>query len=285
MHKEDQKIECLRGKAVKRLSLSGIDYPETDVDYFLSHIKNKDRSWIHAHGDESLSDSEVELFLCWISRREAREPLHYILGRCPFWDFDVNVGHGCLIPRPETEFLVEAALETFSGGLFADWGTGTGCISIALLKERANSFAWAVEKNPLSLVTAYRNFREQGLLSRCHLWHSRTPTDIPLKADCLDLIISNPPYIPELLVPDLMPEVSCHEPRLALDGGSDGLDPYRMLLPWGKRTLKRGGWLWTEIGGDDQVAPLMDLTPEGLFLEKIIPDLSGITRVLGWRRV
>ena len=191
------------------------------------------------------------------------------------------VEEGCLVPRPETELLVEAAAESFQGGSFLDWGTGTGCISLALLERFPQARALMAEKNPKSLRCAWRNLKERNLLGRATLWHSQSVADIP--GGVFSLVVSNPPYIPSDKIPELMPEVSIFEPRLALDGGANGLEPYSWLFQLCRRTLKPGGALCVEYGGNGQTEALRDLAPNDFVEERILRDIAGQERVLQWR--
>lgn len=268
-----------------RLLAAGIENPSLDLDLICSDTLKVSRSWLHCHWDDSLSLSDIYEVELRVSRRERREPLHYILGYCPFWGRLFSVRKGCLIPRPETEFLLEAALDGFSSGLAVDWGTGSGCLAGSLLKEIPSSYAVAVDSSPMAIDIAYENLSCLGVLDRCLLWHCHDPKDIPVSYGSVDLIVSNPPYIPSGDVPNLMEDVSKFEPIMALDGGGDGLDPYRMLLPWAENVLRPGGRLWVEFGGDAQVEPLRELTPQRLSIIGVRKDLSGISRLIGWSRV
>ncbi|EFC92076.1 modification methylase, HemK family [Dethiosulfovibrio peptidovorans DSM 11002] len=278
-------LKDLRRLFIADLSETGVDNPDLDVDLILSHFMGVSRSWIHCHGEFPFEGATLDLMKEAVFRRKGREPLHYILGSCPFWGKTLSVRSGTLIPRPETEFLVEVALNYFDGGTFVDWGTGSGCITCAILSDRPDASCIAVDSEASAIEVAYGNLRREGFLNRCLLWHGSTPESIPVASGTVDLIVSNPPYIPSEDVPSLMPEVARYEPRSALDGGRDGLDPYRMLLPWAKRTLRPGGLLWVEFGGADQVRPLEEMAPSGMSLLEVRNDLSGIPRLMGWRRV
>ncbi|NCC96010.1 MAG: peptide chain release factor N(5)-glutamine methyltransferase [Synergistales bacterium] len=281
----DTRLSSLYRSWRGRLLASGIDNPSLDLDLICSETLGVSRSWLHCHGDSSLFPGDISDIELKVSRRETREPLHYILGSCPFWGRPFSVRRGCLIPRPETEFLLEAALECFSGGLALDWGTGSGCLAGSLLKEVQRSYAVAVDSSPLAIDIAHENLSRLRVLDRCLLWHCHDPNAIPVSSGSVDLVLSNPPYIPSDDVPSLMEDVSGFEPVMALDGGKDGLDPYRVLLPWAEKALKPGGRIWVEFGGESQVEPLREMTPEGLSVIEMRRDLSGIPRLMGWCRV
>jgi release factor glutamine methyltransferase len=219
--------------------------------------------------------------------------LQYVLNEAHFWGLPLQVGKGVLVPRPETELLVELALEVLEASMptpgapfFLDWGTGSGCIGIALLRERPDARAVMAEKSPAALAWAWKNMTRYGLHRRGLLWHSRAPEDIPLEKGALDLVISNPPYIPTGDLPGLMREVRDHEPRLALDGGKDGMDFYRTLFRQAPLWLRRGGALLLEIGDEEQAEKMRTLPPPCLRLTKEVKDFSGsgsdIPRCAAW---
>ncbi|SMG43827.1 peptide chain release factor N(5)-glutamine methyltransferase [Dethiosulfovibrio salsuginis] len=281
----DKKLSSLSRAWRGRLESAGVDNPGLDVDLICMEVLGVSRTWLHCHGDMELRPDDKKRVDEKVSRRERREPLHYILGKCPFWKSSFSVGEGCLIPRPETEFLLEAALEGFSSGLAVDWGTGSGCLAGSLLMEVPCASVVAVDRSPAAIDIAYRNLSDLGVLDRALLWHCSDPKDIPIKRGSVDLIVSNPPYIPTSSLSGLMDEVVGYEPLAALDGGDDGLDPYRALLPWAEVVLRPGGRLWVEFGGEEQVKPLLELTPQGLSVMEIRKDLALIPRLIGWCRV
>lgn len=279
------RLSALRKAWREKLSIAKTDNPSLDLDLICMDVLGVSRSWIHCHEDVILSLDRIHSVDEKVRRRANREPLHYILGRCPFWGRFFSVRKGCLIPRPETEFLVEAALEGFSSGIAVDWGTGSGCLAGTLLMEVPSSTVIAVDSCPEAIDIAYGNLSDLGVLDRCLLWHCSDPLAIPVEMGSVDLIVSNPPYIPSSSIPGLMDEVLRYEPITALDGGDDGLDPYRALLPWASMALRPGGRLWVEFEGEAQVEPLLNLTPEDLSVMEIRRDLSGIPRLIGWCRV
>lgn len=272
-------LSALRTEIVKRLSL--LDSPSLEADLILSHVLKVDRSWVHAHPEYVLTLGEQENTASFVKRREEREPLQYILGTCNFDGLDLIVTKGCLVPRPETEFLVQCASDHFDGSSFLDWGTGTGCISVALLNRFPNSFAYMAEKNPKSIECASRNLEKFGMSSRARLIKTSSPEDIT--GFKVSLIVSNPPYIPTSQIDKLMPEVSCWEPRIALDGGKDGLAPYAGLFALGKRLLLPSGVLCVEYGGNEQTELLRSLVPDYFVEIDALRDISGQDRVIAWK--
>ena len=260
-----------------------LNFPILEADLLLSGILKRDRAWILGHNDYRLTQEEHDLITQAVKRRLTREPLEYILGEKDFCGLPITVTEGCLVPRPETELLVQACLERFHSGPFMDWGTGTGCISLAILKQTQKSQALMVEKNPKSMVCAWKNLKKFDMLDRAALWHSRTPKDIPFK-EKLNLIVSNPPYIPTSQLPSLMPEVGQYEPHLALDGGESGVEPYRLLFQTASSWLKTGSYLCLEIGGDNQISPISQMAPSNFFMENPIRDFSNQARIICFKK-
>ncbi len=271
--------------AAAKMGAAGIERPWFEADLIISSLTGYDRVKLHREPCIPLPEEVLRIFLEVVSRRAGREPLQYILGNCQFMDLSIAVGTGCLIPRPETELVVLESRKHFNGGLFVDWGTGSGCLAAAILKENPQSRCIAVEREPLALMWAWKNLRSFGLLDRCLLWHSADPMTVPVPDPGLDMIVANPPYIPSGKIQELMPEVSSYEPPSALDGGPDGLDPYRVLLPWSAKALKPGGSLILEIGDDSQVHEIEGMVPGSFCLGSIVIDLQGISRVLVLKRV
>lgn len=278
-------IRAARHEITRRLSEAGIYNPYQEADIILSSLLGVCRTYVHAHPERVLTANEYTCLSDIISRRCSREPLQYILGHTEFFGYSIEVGPGSLVPRPETELLVEHALHNFTHGTFLDWGTGTGCISVALLKERPSACSISVDISPQALSWAWKNLSNHGLIGRSLLWHSWFLEDIPVPDYSLDLAVSNPPYIERSLIPELMPEVSLFEPHLALDGGRDGLMLYKPFLEWISCKLKLEAAVLVEIGGEEQATKLMNVEFEGLQFEHVWEDLANIPRMLCWRRV
>jgi len=274
-----------RSFAAKKLGSAGIERPWFEADILLSFVTGYDRARIHREPGTTLSEDIFLRLLESVERRSAREPLQYITGSCMFMDVFFSVGPGCLIPRPETELLVLESRSRFRGGVFVDWGTGSGCLAASIMIEKRHSRCIAIEREPLALSWAWRNLRALGLLERCLLWHSKDIEDVPLPSCGVEMIVANPPYIPSGVVKDLMPEVSGYEPHTALDGGHDGFVPYRQIVPWAARSLKPGGCAILEVGNSGQAEEVERILPRSLMLESVVPDLQGITRVVVLKRV
>ena len=261
--------DALTANAVGRLAAAGIDNPRLDARLLLAH----------ASGDAARFESLV-------ARRVAREPLAYITGHKEFWSLDFEVGPGVLIPRPETETVIERALAQFPDRQAAlqvlDLGTGSGCLLIALLKEYPNAQGLGLEMADDARAFAERNIARHNLGARCAIRSGSWGEAI---SSTYDVILSNPPYIRSADIAGLEAEISAYEPLLALDGGADGLSAYRALAPEIARLLRPGGYAFVEIGAG-QAAAVGDLfRDEGLQLGAIAPDLAGIPRVVTARAV
>ncbi|MBW8809037.1 MAG: peptide chain release factor N(5)-glutamine methyltransferase [Lysobacter sp.] len=219
----------------------------SDAELLLCHLLGKPRSWLFAHGDDVLDAQAAAAFAALIERRATGEPVAYLTGRRGFWRFDLQVSEATLIPRPETELLVELALDRLPGSgvrRVADLGTGSGAIALALACERPGARVIAVDVSPAALEIARGNALELDLHNiefRQGDWLA------PLAGESFDLIASNPPYIetddPHLAQGDLR-----YEPASALASGADGLDAIRIIAREAPAHLHAGGWLLIEHG-------------------------------------
>ncbi|MGC9490279.1 MAG: peptide chain release factor N(5)-glutamine methyltransferase [Thermovirgaceae bacterium] len=273
------KVGRARNLATEHLRKAHVESPGFEADLLLEWASGLSRAFLHSHPETDLSAEVCARFQGAIERRCRREPFQHITGEAVFFGLSLESSRGALVPRPETEILVEAALENLHGGFFIDWGTGSGCIAAAILVNRPRAFCFAVECSPAALQIAWRNLKKHGLLSRALLWHGKEPWKVPVKPGSADLVVSNPPYIPDSRILSLMPEVRLYDPRKALSGGSDGLDAYRALLPWAFHVLKSGGALVLEIGGQEQEREVRNLAGSFRF-EEIRRDYQGHPRVL-----
>jgi len=273
-----------RSKALNVLSSIGASNPFLEADFILEWVIGKGKTFIHSHPEYLLDEREEEKLKEILVRRSNREPWQYIAGEAEFWGLTFKVGPGCLVPRPDTEVLVEAALELINDGVFIDWGTGSGCITAALLTERPTCRGIAVDSSVKALVYAWQNFKNLDVLDRVLLWHSGGGWDLPESGGKVNLIVSNPPYIPTNDIPGLMPEVRLYEPIEALDGGNDGLKFYRFLLSVAEEVLVQGGYLALEIGSSLQCDRLSLFSSKMFQLVGVRKDLSGMDRVMVLRR-
>lgn len=277
-------------------------YPERarlDAESLLLHLTGKGRAWLLTHGEDEFGGCTAIHFAALIERRLRGEPIQYITGTCEFYGLPFRVTRDVLIPRPETEHLVETALalagirrdpsarRSLPNGWEAtnaevsprilDVGTGSGAIAVALAHALPHAHLTAVDLSPAALQVARGNAELNGVAQRIRFVES----DL-LSAVCeehFDLIVSNPPYVPEVDRTALAIEVREHEPELALFAGDDGLGIYRRLIPAAARALAPGGMLLLEIGYG-QSDSTRSLLIESGFLEPVFtPDLQGIPRV------
>ncbi|MGE0416390.1 MAG: peptide chain release factor N(5)-glutamine methyltransferase [Acetobacteraceae bacterium] len=235
---------------------------------------------------------ETTAFEALLDRRAAREPMAHLLGHREFWSLDLTVSSATLIPRPDSETIVEAALAATAshpGKLrVLDLGTGSGCLLLAVLHERLDATGVGIDRSPAALMVAARNARALGMAERalfvCADWDSALRgASAATSAGRFDLILSNPPYIPSADIAGLMPEVAWHEPRTALDGGADGLDAYRRIIPALPDRLTPDGVAVVEVG-IHQAEAVCDLaTGLGLAATRRM-DLAGIPRAVVLRR-
>ncbi|MDR1875597.1 MAG: peptide chain release factor N(5)-glutamine methyltransferase [Synergistaceae bacterium] len=288
-------VAAVRRSLMRELRGAGTENCAGEADSILIRLLDCTRAALLGRPERILTDAQIFSAGEAVRRRVNGEPLQYVLGETYFYGRPFETKKGVLIPRPETELLVELALEFLPSSappVFLDWGTGSGCIAITLLLERPLTTAVMAEKNPLSLQQAWKNAARHGVLGRAFLWHSQTPEDIfaaPVvpaagRSPLPDLVVSNPPYIPTGDIPNLMREVRDHEPRMALDGGEDGMDFYRLLFRYAPLWLKPGGHLLLEIGDAAQAEKMRATTPPALKLVKEVRDYAGIPRCMAWEK-
>ena len=268
-------------EASQALEARGVPESRREASSLLSFVIGKDRTFLISHAADSLEEIEVDRFREVVARRAEGEPLQYITGVQDFYGREFRVNPDVLIPRPETELLVEAALEVITdvrGPSICDVGTGSGCIAVTLLCERTDACAVAVDVSEAALKVTAQNAHVLGVSDRIELKIS----------DCLDgldrskfdLIVSNPPYISSAALPYLQREVRDHEPLVALSPGADGLSVIRRLLQDAPGFLNAGAHLIIEIGFDQGEAIQELIDPEFWRLMEIRPDLQGIPRVV-----
>lgn len=269
------------GLARDRLKTAGVDGPVIDARLLLEAACDASRIDIINDPHRVVTPEQEQRLDQLIRRREQREPVSHILGRKGFWKIMVQVNPHVLTPRPETEVIVDLALRAFDEGrVFSmlDLGVGSGAILLAILAERPGAKGLGVDISEEALAVARENAANLGLEGRAALL--RSDWTAGLADEQFDLVVSNPPYIATEVIETLDPEVRVHEPRLALDGGPDGLDAYRVLAPEILRVLKPGGVFAVEIGYD-QKEPVEALFREAGALNVVtIKDLSDRHRVV-----
>ena len=290
--REMTRLESLN-QTTNRLKVHRVENPRLNAELLLARSLNLSREGLYRSLHDLLQEKEREALEKMIQRRISGEPLQYILGQQEFWSIDLQVDSRVLIPRPETELLVEQSLPILSkispeqNPYILEIGTGSGAIAIALAKEVKHLFLIATDISRDALIVAKENAKSAGVLDRIKFVTGDLFSPFhPAKGRAtFDLILSNPPYIVRRKIDTLAEEVKDHEPRIALDGGEDGLAFYRCIIPQASFYLREGGWLLLEValGQSGDVSAM--IKKEGNFLEpQCIPDLSGIGRVVKARR-
>ncbi len=288
------RAEIERGSAALRAASAT---PQRDAALLLGRVLGRDRGWLLAHPDETLTDAERSAYASMLLRRAQHEPIQYIVGEQEFWGLRLRVSPAVLIPRPESEHLVEAVLARLPGDRplrIADVGTGSGAIALALAHALPQARVEALDISRDALDVAQANAAAHGLESRVRFRCSDLLSAVA--AQRFDCIVSNPPYIAAGEM--LEPQVAAWEPHLALFAGPGGVELYARLLPEAARLLEPGGLLALEIGHGQQTAVGQLLAPDENGAQQhpqqpqqpwtspeFLPDLRGIPRVaLAWRR-
>ncbi len=272
------------------LSKKGIDTARLDAELMLAYLLKIDRTRLYMNFDQPLNKDELANFKKLLERRAKHEPLQYITGQQEFWSLPFKVSPSVLIPRPETELLVEESMKELSKSFpedesieILDIGTGSGALAAALASEIKGAKVTGVDISPQAVKIARENIETNNLSSSVNIMEG----DLfePVKDKKFHLIVSNPPYIPKGDLKDLQPEVAGFEPLSALDGGDDGLDYYRRIIPESLKHLIPGGWLMLEhgIGQSDDIISIFKEKDAFTDIESI-NDLAGIDRVVKGRR-
>jgi release factor glutamine methyltransferase len=288
-------ISLLRERQVASYTLA--------AELLLLHVLGRDRAWFYAHPEEPINSEELEAYLSLISRRANGEPTQHLTRKQEFWSLEFEVTPDVLIPRPETEHLIEVALDRLAlrelrsgrpqktngeGFLIADIGTGSGCLAIALATELPAATIHATDISPGALAVARRNAVRHTVEKRIHFAESdlaRPMIAAGAKESGFDLIVSNPPYISRRDAHTLAREVRDYEPAIALYGGEEGYELYAGLIGLAERHLKPGGIFVAELGHDSlpAVQPLLD--PRQWTAVWVSNDLAGIPRVIAAERL
>lgn len=258
----------------------GIPSPRLDAELLIGHALGLNRVGVYLNFDRPIRDEELEPIRVMVRRRANREPVAWILGKKEFYGRDFIVGPGILVPRPDTETLIEAMLPLLGNAdpiFVADIGSGSGCIGLTLAAERPGVRLFAVDVSEIALATTKQNVEALGLKDRVAVLRGSLLEPIPA-GRVIDWVISNPPYIPTLDLEGLQPEVRDHEPRIALDGGPDGLDVYRRLIPAAAARARVG--IALEVGAGQAVAVAALVREAALPEIAIVRDLGGIERVV-----
>ncbi len=282
-------IEAINSAAAK-LATAGISSARLDAEVLLCYTLGKDRAWLLAHMPEEIISGHRNDFERAVGRRVLREPLQYIVGRQEFWGLEFTVTPDVLIPRPETELVIETALRAASSRdnlRVIDLCTGSGCIAVTLAKELPQARIFATDVSPRALSIARSNARRHGVADRIRFFEG--DLFCPLEEldinGQVDIIVSNPPYVPSGEYSALQPEVRDYEPEIALLAGPEGIEVHRRIMHEAPRFLNRYGELIMEMGLG-QAGPLSRLIRELKEYSsiEILKDLAGIDRVIAAKK-
>jgi release factor glutamine methyltransferase len=261
-----------------------------DAELLMLHVLGKDKAWLMAHPHEILAGMDAVRYYAMVDRRLAGEPIQYITGETEFYGLPFQVNHDVLIPRPETEHLVEKVIE-LAGGFhrslipqprIVDVGTGSGAIAVTLAAKLAYAEITAIDLSAAALAVARRNTKSNGVAGRIRFLQGDLLA--PVAEERFEIVVSNPPYVPQGDRDGLAVEVRDFEPGLALFAGDTGLDIYRRLIPAAFDALIPGGFVALEIGFGQSGAIEKLLAEAGFEQIEFVPDLQGIPRVACGRR-
>jgi release factor glutamine methyltransferase len=277
-------IAQARRAVSEALRANGADSPDLDARLLIGHALGLDQAALVANGQRPLNATETAVVATLATRRLAHEPVARILGSKEFFGLTFTLGPTTLVPRPETETVVEAALALLKAGSvprIADLGTGTGAILVALLSERPDAIGIGTDVSASALAVAQENAARAGVLDRAAFVLCDFTEALARGFDC---VVSNPPYIRSADIAGLAPDVRNYDPRLALDGGVDGLASYRRIAAGARRVLKPDGALVVELGADQEDAVTTLMAAHGFAVESPARrDLAGVGRALTLR--
>ncbi len=283
-------VHQLLATATTSLTEAGVEDGCLEAELLLRHCLNVSRSKLFLLHDQPVEEATEHRFRELLRRRCQREPLQYIMGSCEFWSLDFFVSPAVLIPRPETEFLLEHCFSTLQHNAsgqpqrILDLCTGSGIIATILAKEFPRSEVIATDFSQEALGIASKNISHHDLNEQVHLLRADLLTAFA-RTPLFDLIVTNPPYVKAGDIPTLEPEVRDWEPHLALSGGNSGLNCVAHICEDAKSLLQPGGWLFMEIGSDiGQEVEQVFLKAGGYEQVKVVPDWAGQPRVLQARR-
>lgn len=276
--------------ATRRLREEGCDSPQLDSAVLMMHVLGVNKAWVYAHPHQRLAETEISRYESLVRRRICHEPIAYLVGRKAFFGLELIVQHGVLIPRPETELLVERALDHIRqlarqgrSTLVADIGAGSGAIAVALAVNAPDVEVFAVDLSAEALAVARQNIERHGVAAQVRLLSGNLTDPLPAP---VDVIVANLPYVATPQLAALPPTVRDYEPTAALDGGPDGLQVFRAFFDGLARAgvhakLRPGGRLFLEIGADQgqAVKALAELALPGAEVV-ILPDYAGLDRIV-----
>ena len=280
------RVQQLLKSAAVTLADSGVESSTLEAELLLRDCLGKTRSGLYLSLDQQIDETIEKKYRDFLDRRCLREPLQYILGSCEFWSLDFSVTPDVLIPRPETEFLLEQVLsvtgreEGFSPQKILDLCTGSGIIAVVLAREFCTASILAVDCSPKALAVAGKNINFHRVDQRINLLCSDLLSGLT-RNSMFDIIVCNPPYVKLYDISGLEPEVRDWEPKLALSGGVSGMDIIGKICTQASSHLHRGGWLFVEIGADLEETVLGVFRSSGRYEQvRVVKDWAGNPRVL-----
>ena len=278
-------LAATRQALAEQFRQAGIESADADARLLIAHALGIDRTALIADGDRTLGPDELKAIDALVERRLKREPVARIFGTKEFWSLSLHISPAVLVTRPETETVVEAALDFIvrcnlrkEPLRILDIGTGSGALLLALLSELSNATGTGTDISTPALGVARVNAERHALTGRCTFVTCDIAAGLP---GPFDLVVSNPPYIAQGDIAALAPEVRDYDPALALDGGEDGLNGYRAIARDARRLLAPGGSLIVELGAGQENAVRTLFTNAGLTVRAVRNDLAGIPRALG----
>ena len=273
-------IENVLNKGINILQSSKMSNPQLDSEILLSKSIKKDKKHIILNPKELLNSEQLDKFKSLIERRKKGEPIAYLINKKEFWKDEFFVNKDVLIPRPDTELIIEQVLKTYSKEAqlqVLDIGTGSGCILLSILKERHNFYGTGIDISKKSINVSKFNAKQLNLSNRVKFYHSSVDN---FKIGKYGLVVSNPPYIEQLNLKYLEKDVVSFEPRLALSGGIDGFSKIRKVINKAGKLIKKNGKFILEIGFNQKNKVKKILKEEGFYVNKAIKDYGNNDRCI-----
>ena len=269
-------------EATTALERAGVENAAANAEWMMADVIGCSRPALPLHWAKPLEPAQIQRWQSLLTGRTNRIPLQHLLGTAQFCGLEFEVNRSVLVPRPETELLAEAAWAVAAvkeSAVVLDVGTGSGCLAVAVGVHAKETIVHALDVSPAALNMARANAERHGVADRITFHEGDALRALPI-VGLFDVIVSNPPYIPSLEIESLQVEVRDHDPRLALDGGADGLDFYRSLARHGLSRLQPDGRLLLEVG-DGQAGAVVELiTAQGGRVLEVLPDLNNIERIV-----
>ena len=273
-------IENILNEGISALKKSKIPNPQLDCEILLSNSIKRDKKHIILNPKELINSEQVETFKYLIERRKKKEPIAYLINKKEFWKDKFFINKDVLIPRPDTELIIEQVIKIYSKDSqlqVLDIGTGSGCILLSILKERPNFYGTGIDISKKSINVSKFNAKQLNLMNRVKIFHSSVDN---FKIGKYDLIVSNPPYIKSLNLKYLEKDVVNFEPKLALSGGLDGFSKIRKVINKASTLIKKNGKFILEIGFNQKNKVKRILKEEGFYVNKAIKDYGNNDRCI-----